>query len=94
MPEIQTSPLETTNLENLSLHILADRIRREWGPKMYFGAVPYVDAMATVSNVSDSYGFDDGKSIVLYFLANATTWRGPVAKAIKAELKRRVAACR
>ena len=30
---------------------------------------------------------DDGGSIVLYFLSNATTWRGEDARRIKAELK-------
>ena len=39
--------------------------------KPYFGAVPYLEAMETV----------------LYFLANATTWRGETARRIKAELK-------
>jgi hypothetical protein len=29
---------------------------------------------------------DDAKTIVLYFLANAQTWRGEVAKRVKAEL--------
>ena len=29
----------------------------------------------------------DGRSIVLYFLANAQQWRGPDARRIKAELK-------
>ena len=35
--------------------------------------------------------YDSGRSIVRYFLGNAGTWRGDVAKAIKAELKRRTA---
>ena len=33
--------------------------------------------------------YDSGRSIVRYFLGNAGAWRGDVAKAIKAELKRR-----
>jgi hypothetical protein len=31
---------------------------------------------------------DSAKSIVLYFLANANTWRGEKARAIKVELKK------
>jgi hypothetical protein len=31
--------------------------------------------------------FDTARSVVLYFLSNATTWRGPKAKEIKKELK-------
>tara|TARA_R110000868_G_scaffold288698_2_gene548978 strand:- start:789 stop:998 length:210 start_codon:yes stop_codon:yes gene_type:complete len=54
---------------------------------VWFGAVPYLDAMATLQGIDDSYGCDSARSIVNYFLANASTWRGPMAKMIKAELK-------
>jgi hypothetical protein len=43
--------------------------------------------MATLDSVNDNYGWDSGKMIVLYFLSNASTWRGETAKRIKAELK-------
>jgi hypothetical protein len=46
--------------------------------------------MATLDKASDSYGYDSGKSIIRYFIANASTYRGPMAKAIKTELKRRL----
>lgn len=65
---------------------IAREIRCLW-IKPYFGAVPYLQAMQTLDSVSDDYGADSGKSIVLYFLANASSWRGPDAKRIKAELK-------
>ena len=68
------------------LYEIAREIRKDW-KKIYFGAVPYLDAMGDLGNVSDSYGFDDGKSIVRYFLANAPTWKGDTAKRIKIELK-------
>ncbi len=69
-----------------SLRTIARDIRANW-PKVYFGAVPYLEAMAQLETVRDSYGYDDAKSIVLYFLSNATTWKGPEARRIKAELK-------
>jgi hypothetical protein len=68
------------------IHIIADEIRQHGGTR-YFGAVPYVDAMTSLHSIGDMYFADSGRSIVLYFLANAKTWRGPVAKRIKAELK-------
>jgi hypothetical protein len=68
------------------LYEIAREIRKDW-KRVYFGAVPYLDAMGDLGNVSDSYGFDDGKSIVRYFLANASTWKGDTAKRIKIELK-------
>lgn len=69
-----------------NLASIAQEIRQDWA-KPYFGAVPYLDAMGCLSSVSDSYGYDSGRSIVLYFLANSSTWRGETAKRIKKELK-------
>jgi hypothetical protein len=69
-----------------SLETIARDIRADW-KKPYFGAVPYLEAMRSLGCVDDTFGYDDGRSIILYFLSNAGTWRGPTAKAIKAELK-------
>lgn len=68
------------------LHVIADEIIRDWR-KPYFGAVPYLKAMEGLDRVTDTFGFDDADDIVRYFLSNAGTWRGPVARGIKAELK-------
>jgi len=68
------------------IHVIAREIRENW-PKPYFGAVPYLQAMYSLGSIDDTYGADDAKSIVLYFLANANTWRGDVARRVKAELK-------
>ena len=68
------------------LYQIANEIRKDW-TKVYFGAVPYLDAMSTLDSIEDNYIMDSGKSIVLYFLSNASTWRGETAKRIKAELK-------
>lgn len=65
---------------------IAAEIRANW-PKVYFGAEPYLDAMGALDTVQDSYYLDSGDSIVRYFLANAGTWRGDVARRVKAELK-------
>lgn len=67
------------------LYEIAREIRGDW-KKVYFGAVPYLDAMSTMGNITQMYGADSGASVVLYFLSNATTWRGPVARRVKAEL--------
>jgi hypothetical protein len=69
------------------LFVIADEISLCW-KKPYFGAVPYLDAMKSLSGPSDNFGFDSGKEIVLYFLANANGWRGDDARRIKAELKK------
>ena len=81
------SPLVT---EVRPLYDVANEVRRLW-KKPYFGAVPYLSAMGSLTDVRDNYGADSGTSVVLYFLANATTWRGDDARRVKAELKRMVA---
>lgn len=47
-----------------------------------------------VDKMSDTYGDDDAKGIVAYFLSNATTWRGDDARRIKAELNAMLKAAR
>jgi len=68
------------------LSTIAKEIMGDW-PKPYFGAVPYVDAMLELDSIHDNYMFDSAESIVLYFLANAQTWKGEKAREIKKELK-------
>lgn len=53
-------------------------------------ARPYYTAMLDLNDITDTYICDSAKSIVLYFLANASTWRGETARRIKAELKEMV----
>lgn len=67
---------------------IAREIKQTW-KNVYFGAKPYLQAMATI-NLSDKnalYLMESADTIVRYFLANATYWRGEDAKRIKAELK-------
>lgn len=68
------------------LHEIAAEITEDW-KKPYFGAVPYLKAMGTLNSISDHFGLDSAHDVVLYFLSNANTWRGPVARRVKAELK-------
>jgi hypothetical protein len=56
----------------------------------YFGAKPYIQAMQLLENMDSMFGCDDAKDIVLRFLCNAQSWRGPIAREVKAELKRRL----
>lgn len=76
-----------TTEQHRPLREIARDIRADWGEKVYFGAVPYLEALARLDDINDTFGFDSARSIVLYFLANAQKWRGPVARRIKTELK-------
>jgi hypothetical protein len=51
-----------------------------------FAAKPYLDAMSGMGDINGNYGWDSGKSIVAYFLSNASSWRGETAKRVKKEL--------
>lgn len=86
-----TTSLPTPNidLKDKLLSDLAEMVRKDW-KNVYFGAKPYLAAMQSMDNIDQNYGSDSGREIVNYFLSNATTWRGPTAKMVKAELNRRV----
>ena len=61
------------------------QIQTNWKAVDYT-AKPYLAAMSDLESINDQYGSDDGRIIVNYFLANASKWRGDVAKRVKAEL--------
>lgn len=65
---------------------IAMEIAHDWKP-VNPHALPYLDAMFALNQVTENYYEDSGKSIVLYFLSNAQTWKGEVARRIKSELK-------
>jgi len=69
-----------------SVSAIAKEISDDWS-KVYFGAVPYLDAMRSINSIDDTFGYDSAKSVVRYFLANAQSWRGDTARRVKAELK-------
>jgi hypothetical protein len=74
----ETAPLRPIN-------VIAGEIRKDW-QKVNFAAVPYLNAMFQLNGIRDKFYEDDAKSIIAYFLGNATSWRGETAKAIKKEL--------
>lgn len=65
--------------------VIAQDIKKDWlKPSPY--ALPYLNAMLEVEELDDSYGADEGRTVVLYFLSNASTYRTPLAKTYKKEL--------
>ena len=65
---------------------IASEIKTDW-KKVNYGARPYLDAMFSLKSINDHYYCDSARSIVTYFLCNASSWKGEKARAIKAELK-------
>ena len=75
--------------KDLTISQLATIIKTDWR-KPYFGAVPYLDAMKSITNIEDDYFHESGHMIVRYFLGNAQTWKGTTARDIKKELNKRL----
>lgn len=68
---------------------IARDIKSTW-LNVYFGAVPYLEALLTLDTTDPNamYYHDRAEDIALYFLANASTFRGNDAKKLKEELKK------
>jgi hypothetical protein len=68
------------------LNQIARDINKNW-TNVYFGARPYLNAMYSLNGIDDVYGMDSARSIVRYFLANASSFKGDKARELKNELK-------
>jgi len=76
----------TRKLHEIAAEINQDIARKNWSLGAACHARPYIAAMAELETLADNYGQDSARSIVNYFLANAGTWRGEVARRVKKEL--------
>jgi len=68
------------------IYEIAKEIENDWA-NVHFAARPYLRAMHSLDKVTDYYGADSAVEILLYFGANAKSWRGPAARRIKQEIK-------
>ena len=87
---IADSDLKALSLDEIARLIGCSWLNKDGNSNVHPTAKPYLEAMADLENIGDNYGCDSGRSVVLYFLANASAFRGEAAKAIKAELNRRL----
>ena len=80
------------DLKQKTLDELARLAERSWSRdgKVAGPAKPYLDALGSLSDMNSTYGADSARDIIVYFLGNATGWKGETAKAVKAELNRRL----
>jgi hypothetical protein len=84
--EIEKTGSGSRGVQRRPLYEIHDEIVRNW-KNVYFAAVPYLEAFRYLDKVTDSFMAESGRSVVTYFLSNATSWRGDVAKRVKAELR-------
>lgn len=77
------------DLKPLTISQIAKLIIKDW-PVVNYAAKPYLMAMNSLRTLDDKYGLDRGASVVRYFLSNASSYRGEMARAIKKELNLRL----
>lgn len=70
-----------------TLKAIAADISTEWGAKVNFAAKPYLEALHSLEQITDSYGADNAEGIVRYFLSNASQFKGARARELKEELR-------
>jgi hypothetical protein len=78
-----------TNVQTPSrpLYEICQEIRKDWRT-MPEHARAHFRAIEHANSIDEMYGCDSVKSEILYFLGNAQTWKGEVARRIKIELKK------
>ena len=80
-----TSTIKTNPVQKRPIYAIAADIFNQW--KVHYTAAPYLNAMLSLQDKHSMYGADSADTIILYFLSNASSFRGGNAKALKAELK-------
>ena len=62
----------STSTGHRRISVIAGEIERNWNkPSVY--AKPYLRAMRSLESIEDAYGADSARSVVAYFLSNATS---------------------
>jgi hypothetical protein len=86
----EEAPLD--DYSNKTIAELAMNISKDWSKngKINNAAKPYIQAMYSLRSIEDTFYLDTGTMIVSYFLSNASSWKGKIAKAIKQELRKRL----
>jgi hypothetical protein len=72
--------------ERVTVSEIAHAIAKDWTNISPYAA-DYLNAMKEIRSVEDNYYADSAKSVILYFLANAGSYRGDNARSYKALLK-------
>ena len=78
---------QLTVTANRPIYAIAAEIKKVWGLKISEPARPYLTAMQSLTTINDRYMCEDAKTQIIYFLSNASGFRGEDAKRIKTELK-------
>ena len=77
--------MNTVN-ERVTVSEIAHAIAKDWENISPYAA-DYLNAMKEINDIEGNYIHDSAKSVVLYFLANAGSYRGESARSYKSILK-------
>ena len=80
--------MNTVN-ERVTVSEIAYAIAKDWKNISPYAA-DYLNAMKEINDIEGNYIHDSAKSVVMYFLANASSYRGESARAYKDLLKKMV----
>jgi hypothetical protein len=78
--------MNNTLNERVTVSEIAHAIAKDWNNVSPY-ALDYLNAMKEITDINGDYYADSAKSVVMYFLANASSYRGENARAYKALLK-------
>lgn len=90
-PSLGLGPTEPAQSALRPIHTIARDIRAT--PWMRGSSVsaswarPYLTAMSQLSTISDSFGHDSARTVLLYFLSNVQGFKGLEARKLKNELR-------
>ena len=77
------------SVKEITVSEIAIAISKDWKNINPYAA-EYLNAMMSINSVNDNFYADSAKSVILYFLVNAGTYRGENARAYKSILKEMV----
>ena len=75
--------------QDISISEIAYAIEKDW-KNISIYAKDYLNAMKQIRSIDESFYADSAKSVVMYFLANASSYRGESARVYKDLLKKMV----
>lgn len=78
---------DINDLSEMKISQIADIIYEDW-KNINPCALSHVKAMMSLNDIKDSYGLDDGESVLIYFLSNSRQWQGEVARKVKLHIKK------
>ena len=94
MTQQEMTQQKTLTLQDMTIRDLALTIQSEcWSKSWYYAARPYVDALKTCDSTSlkgQTFHENDMLEMALYALSNLQSWRGELAREMKAELRTRI----